>query len=185
MRSIVALLAVVVSVLNASIVWSADPSTLEERAEAIERAAREPDGDRVVVGHLSRTLRISVATLREERARTGLGWGELMIAHRLATMTKRPMDEIVADFRAGKGWSEIARAGDADLGRLSADIKRTQEVVEHRSEDQELRPDQRTLPPAAATSSFPQIPIGIPGMGSAGSDAGSGRGSGVGPDRLR
>lgn len=185
MRSIVGLLIVMVFVLGAAVAWSADSPTLEERADAIERVAKEPDGDRVVVGHLSRSLKISVGTLREERARTGLGWGELLIAHRLATLTKRSLDDVVADFRAGKGWSDIAQAGQADFVRVIADVKRTQEVVEHRSEDQELRPEQRSLPPERATSSFPQLPIGIPGMGSAGSDAGSGRGGSVGPDRLR
>lgn len=174
MRFVAMFVGAAVCVLGASAVWAVDPPTLEERADAIERVSKGPDGDRVVVGHLSRSLRIPVETLRGERARTGLGWGELLIVHRLATMTKRSVDDVVADYRAGKGWTEIARSGDADLARLIADVKRTQEVVEQRGEDQAPRPDQRTLPPQRGPSPFPQVPIAIPGTG-ARPDSGTGR----------
>src|SRR5205814_1251801 len=54
----------------------AEPSvTLAERAAAIEAAAEEPDGERVVLGHLSRKLGMSAEALRAQRAQTGLGWG--------------------------------------------------------------------------------------------------------------
>src|SRR5204862_469539 len=66
----------------------AEPSPpLAERAAAIEAAAEEPDGERVVLGHLSRTLGMSAEALRAQRAQTGLGWGDLLIANRLSLET--------------------------------------------------------------------------------------------------
>jgi putative ubiquitin-RnfH superfamily antitoxin RatB of RatAB toxin-antitoxin module len=41
-------------------------------AAAIERAAAQPDGDRVVVGHISRTLGIPVEVLRRQRAQAAI-----------------------------------------------------------------------------------------------------------------
>jgi len=102
---------------------------------AIEREASGPDGDRVVVGHLSRKLGIPAETLRGERTQTGLGWGELLIAHRLSGQTGLSIDQTVAEVRSGKGWGEIARDHNADLDTLSRDVQLSQETIEQRSED--------------------------------------------------
>jgi len=40
-------------------------------------AAPVPDGERVVLGHLSRKLGMSADALRAQRAQTGLGCGDL------------------------------------------------------------------------------------------------------------
>ena len=82
----------------------AEPSvTLAERAAAIEAAAEEPDGERVVLGHLSRKLGMSAEALRAQRAQTGLGWGDLLIANRLSLETHAPFDALVAEMRGGRG----------------------------------------------------------------------------------
>ena len=51
-------------VLGVGLTWGADPPTLEELAAAIERVRTGPDGERVVVGHISRKLAVSVEVLR-------------------------------------------------------------------------------------------------------------------------
>ncbi len=115
--------------------WSADGApTLEEIAAAIDRVAQEPDGDRVVVGHISRTRAMSAETLRTEHARIGLGWGDLLIAHRLSREAGPPLDEIVAEVRRGKPWKEIV--GDRiDLATLIGEVQRSKEIIEARGED--------------------------------------------------
>ncbi len=130
----------------------ADPPTLEERAAAIERASTAPDGTRVVVGHISRELRIPVETLRTQRTQTGLGWGEILIANRLAKGTGLTFDQIVAEFRSGKGWGDIARDHTLDLDRLMSAVQRSQEVVEQRAEDRAPHTDagSRPAPPSPA-----------------------------------
>lgn len=112
----------------------AGATTLAELAGAIDRAATEPDGDRVVVGHISRTLAVSVETLRTDRARTGLGWGDFLIAYRLSHEGDLPFEGIVADIRGGKVWPEIVGTY-MDLATLVAEVERSKAMIEQRSED--------------------------------------------------
>ncbi|OLB96304.1 MAG: hypothetical protein AUH30_12985 [Candidatus Rokubacteria bacterium 13_1_40CM_68_15] len=123
------------------VAWSAD--ALSERAAAIERASMEPDGTRVVVGHISRKLAISVETLRAQRAQTEFGWGDLLIAHRLAKVTGRTFEQIAAESRSGKTWEEIARVHDVDSAKLVADLQQSLDAIEKRSEDRP--PNRETL----------------------------------------
>jgi len=122
----------------------APPPTLAERAAAIERTAGEPDGERVVLGHLSRRLNMSAETLRAQRAQMGLGWGDLFIANRLALETQTPFETLVAEMRGGQDWESVARAHGADLERLQTDVRTSEEAVEQRSEDKS--PHATTVP---------------------------------------
>ncbi len=119
--------------LWAGAAWSAD--ALSESAAAIERASTEPDGTRVVVGHISRKLGVSVETLRRERAETGLGWGDLLLAHRLAKLTGGTVDQITAESRTGKTWDEIARTHDVDSAKLLADLQHSLDAIEKKADD--------------------------------------------------
>ncbi len=53
--------------LGIGLTWGADPPTLEELAAAIEGVRTGPDGERVVVGHISRKVAVSVEALRAQR----------------------------------------------------------------------------------------------------------------------
>ena len=102
---------------------------------------------------------MSAETLRAERARIGLGWGDLLIAHRLAREAGPPLDEIVAEVRRGKSWEEIV--GDRmDLATLVAEVQRSKEIIEARGEDKGPR--------TTGTSKSPtrQAPGGGGGRGS-------------------
>lgn len=156
----VSMLVALTLVLGVGPAWSANPPTLEERAAAIERVSTEPDGARVVIGHLSRKLRIPSDTLQTQRKQTGLGWGELLIVNRLSKEKGLTFDEVVAEFRSGKSWEAIAREHQVDLGQLDDDVRRSQEVVERRSED-------KPPPPMGDTSQSRPPPNAIkPGTGS-------------------
>jgi hypothetical protein len=120
------------------------PPTLADRAAAIERTAGEPDGERVVLGHLSRKLNMPAETLRSQRAHTGLGWGDLFIANRLALETQTPFETLVAELRGGQSWESVARAHGADLERLQADMRASEDAMEQRSEDKS--PPATTVP---------------------------------------
>lgn len=135
MRGAWAIMIALVVVLGTGPVWAAEPPTLEERAGAIERASQAPDGERVVVGHISRELGVPVATLRTQRAQTGLGWGEILIAHRLSRGTGLTFDQVVAEFRNGKSWGDIARDRKIDVGKLASEVQQSQQVIEQHGED--------------------------------------------------
>ncbi|MBM3217612.1 MAG: hypothetical protein FJZ38_02840 [Candidatus Rokubacteria bacterium] len=132
--------------------WGADLATLAERAAAIERASTAPDGFRVVVGHLSRELGLPVDELRAQRLRSGLDWGAIFIANRLAKEIGMTFDEVLAAYRGGKTWEGIVREHKVDLEKLTSALQRTQGVVERRAED-------KAPPPMEWKSTAP------PGMG--------------------
>ena len=121
--------------LAVALTWGADSPTLEELAAAIERVRTGPDGDRVVVGHISRKLGLSVEVLRTQQAQTRLGWGELLIANLLSQATKLTVDKVVAEFRGGVGWADIARHHKANLDQLINDVQQSQRAMEQRAED--------------------------------------------------
>jgi hypothetical protein len=114
--------------------WGADPPSLEELAAAIDRASKEPDGERVVAGHLSRKLGVSVETLRSQRVQTGLDWGQLFIANLLSRRAGVTLDQVAAELLGGKSWKDIA-GGRVDLARLTSDVQQSEEAIEQRGED--------------------------------------------------
>jgi hypothetical protein len=114
---------------------TAQSPTLEERLAAIEAASLEPDGIRVVAGHISRKVGISVEVLRTEREGTGLGWGDLLIAHLVARETAVALEAIATELRSGQSWAAIARKHQLDLAALTASIQQSQDAIEQRSED--------------------------------------------------
>lgn len=127
--------------------WSAESPALEDRAAAIERVAGEPDGERIVVGHISRALGLSVETLRADRARTRLTWGQIYVAHRLSRAARLTLDQVVAELRNGKAWEQIATDHDVNLAGLASDVERTQDLVERHGDDKgTLRGDTSSQP---------------------------------------
>ena len=61
----------------------------------------------------------------------------MLIAHRLSreAKPKATFEQVVADFRNGKSWEDIAGTYNADLARLTAIVQRSQVIVEQRAED--------------------------------------------------
>ncbi len=145
--------------LGIGLAWGADPPTLEELATAIEGVRTGPDGERIVVGHISRKLAVSVEALRAQRAQTRLGWGELLIANLLSKATKLTVDEVVAEFRSGKGWADIAHHHNGGLDQLIKDVQQSQQAIEQRAEDR-APPRSETLSSQGTTGPAPGAPAG-------------------------
>src|SRR5262245_63545099 len=102
MQTISSVLMVAAALWMTQPVWGADAPTLEDRAAAIDRVSKESDGDRIVIGHVSRALGIPVEKLRVQQTQTGLSWGELLVAYRVARAPGRTLEQTVTDFRSGK-----------------------------------------------------------------------------------
>ena len=145
--------------LGIGLAWGADPPTLEELATAIERVWTGPDGERVVVGHISRKLAVSVEALRAQHAQTRLGWGELLIANLLSKTTKLTVDQVVAEFRSGMGWADIAHHHNVGLDELVKEVQQSQQAMEQRAEDR-APPRSETLPSPGTTGPAPDAPAG-------------------------
>jgi hypothetical protein len=136
-----------------TMIAGAQAPTLADRAAAIDRVVTQPEGYRVVVGHISRELVIVVDTLRAQKAQTGLSWGEILVAHRVSREAKVSFDQIAAEYRTGKSWEDLVRDHKADLQKITAAIQRSQSVVEQRAED-------KAPPPTVGTPSV--APPGVP-----------------------
>jgi hypothetical protein len=121
--------------LGVGFAWGADPPTFEELVAAIEKVRTGPDGERIVAGHISRKLAMSVEVLRTQRARTGLDWGDLLIANLLCKPPGPAFDHVVAEFKGGAGWADIARHHNVNLDQLRSEVQLSQQAMELRSED--------------------------------------------------
>lgn len=157
--------------------WGADPPTLEELAAAIDRVRTGPDGERIVAGHISRKLGVSVEVLRAQQAQTMLGWGELLIANLLSKATKLTVEQVVVEFRSGKGWTIIAQHHNVGLDQLFAEVQQSQQAMEQRSEDR-APPRSGESQPSSGTTAPTTVPKSSPGTTAPTTVVPPGKGSG-------
>lgn len=156
---------------------------LDEHVSAVNRAAQTPKGEEVVAARLSKELGIPASTLEAQRAQTKLGWGELLIANRLAQKTGLSFDQVVGDFRSGKGWGKIAKEQNVNLGQLVSDVRRAAHAVEAEGRRGEWGRSSGASEPAGDKPSVSERPgPGSHGMGTSGTGMGGpgGRGGGRG-----
>ena len=144
--------------LSVAAMTGAQAPTLADRAAAIDRILTEREGYRVVVGHISRELGIGVDILRAQQAQTGLTWGEILIAHRLAREAKVGFEQIAGEYRSGKSWEDLARERAADLATITAAVQRSQTIMEQRGEDKAPPPIQGTPSVTPPSSGMPPVP---------------------------
>ena len=154
------LVAIAAVFLGIGLTWGADPPTLEELAAAIERVRTGPDGERVVVGHISRKLAVSAEVLRAQHAQTRLGWGEILIANLLSQATKLTLDQVVVEFKSGKGWADIARHHNVGLDQLVKEVQQSQQAMEQRSEDRAPPRSSESQSSPATTAPTTVVPTG-------------------------
>ncbi len=96
---------------------------LDQRADEFDRWQDRVDWSygRPVV---SQEFGVPTTVLDEQRDRTHLGYGGLMIANALATETGRSFDEIVAMKTNGYGWGRIAQENGVKLGPIVSRMNR-------------------------------------------------------------
>ena len=117
MKTIFKSLAAAAFLALAAPAFAQDYIILDQRADEFDRWQDRVDysyGNPVV----SREFDVPVVVLEEQRTRTSLGYGGLMIANALARETGRSFDEIVAMKQSGMGWGRIAQENNVKLGPL-------------------------------------------------------------------
>ena len=96
---------------------------LDQRADEFDRWQERVDwtyGRPVIV----REFDVAEDVVEEQRTRTGLGYGGLMIANALARETGRSFDDIVAMKQSGMGWGRIAQENGVKLGPIVSRLNR-------------------------------------------------------------
>jgi len=146
--------------LVVGLAWGADPPTLEELATAIDRVRTSPDGERVVAGHISRKLEVPVDVLRAQRVRTGLGWGDLLIANLLCKTKEPTVDHVAAEFKGGARWADIARHHNVNPDQLRNEVQQSQQAMEQRLEDRAPPRSSETQSSPTTTAPTTVVPTG-------------------------
>ena len=103
--------------------FAQDYIILDRRADEFDRWQDRVDwsyGQPII----TREFDVPVAVVEEQRTRTGLGYGGLMIANALARDTGRSFDDIVAMKQSGMGWGRIAQENGVKLGPIVTRLNR-------------------------------------------------------------
>lgn len=122
------LLATALVISLAAALQAQDYVVLDRTADDYDRVQIQPDGTVRVYDTISRETNVPVSVLQDQRTRYGLGYGGLLIGNSLAAETGRPFDEIAALRQSGRGWGDIARQYNVDLGRVVSRAHRADSV---------------------------------------------------------
>lgn len=106
-----------------------DAKNLERTAAKINEHTKTQEQQNEVLTKISVETGVPVATLREERSRTGLGFGDLLVANSLASATGKTFDEIAALKASGQGWGKIAKSYQLKLGPIVSQARQTDEAI--------------------------------------------------------
>lgn len=90
-----------------------DSKAIAKLIRDINAAAREDK--RRMLSIIIINTNVAATTLEQQKARTGLSFGDLYVAHALSLATRKKFDTIAAMKIGGKSWSQIARAHGVSL----------------------------------------------------------------------
>ncbi len=88
---------------------------------------REP----IVVQRIATETGLPVNVVREQRARTNLGYGELLVANSLASASGHSFDEIISRHSGGAGWGRIAQDYGLKLGPIVSRAHHAENALKH------------------------------------------------------
>lgn len=98
-------------------------AALRAQAESINQTiarlnadAKKPGGQDAVVKSISASAHVPAATLEKEKAKSNLSYGELYIAHAIASASGKTFDAIAALKAKGESWDKIADENNVSLG---------------------------------------------------------------------
>jgi hypothetical protein len=91
----------------------------------INRAAGNQNQQQVL-DRLSSELGVSAETLRQQKQRDNLSYGQLFMANSLASSSGKSVNTIVSEFRSGKGWGQIARENNVSVGQIVSNARRAE-----------------------------------------------------------
>jgi hypothetical protein len=95
---------------------------LDELATVVNQSSASPKSEAGTIERMAKTLRIDADALRAEQMGSGLGWGDLFLAHRIATRGGHPVTKVIAARRSGASWTTIAEEARVEPDALVADV---------------------------------------------------------------
>lgn len=115
-------LAAVLLLLPAALAFAAD-DTVDGLAQAVSDAAEAPRTQAATVATIARVLALPRESLRAEQGRVHLGWGDVFVAHRIATRGGHPLEKVFAARRTGVAWRLIAEEAQIDAAQVEKDLR--------------------------------------------------------------
>ena len=97
----------------ASRIQKNDPVAIGELIADINAAVRS--NKQRMLSIITINTDVAASQLEQERARTGMTFGDVYVAHSLAFATKKKFNAIVALHRSGKSWADIAKSHNVTL----------------------------------------------------------------------
>jgi hypothetical protein len=110
--------------------FETDPALRTERPRAATTAADDSKAVAKLIRDINAAVRedkrrmlsimvintnVAATTLEQQKARTGLSFGDLYVAHALSLATRKKFDAIVALKTGGQTWAQIARTHKVSL----------------------------------------------------------------------
>lgn len=95
---------------------------LDELATVVNQSSASPKSEAGTIERMANTLRVDPDVLRAEQTSSGLGWGDLFLAHRIASRGNHPVSKVIAARRSGANWTAIADEARVDPDALVADV---------------------------------------------------------------
>jgi hypothetical protein len=107
---------------------------MQKQATRLDKSSNQ--GQETVFNSLSQQLNIPVDTLKAQQTSTNFSPGQLFIANSLAAASGKTFDQMAQEFKSGKGWGEIAKQDNLNLGKVVSDLKRANKKVEENRAEQ-------------------------------------------------
>ena len=121
---------------------------LDTIAAAIDRAMTPAARANATLPRVAAVLGTTAETLRAEHASSQLGWGDLFIAHRIATRGGHPLEKVVAARRSPAAWGTLAEEAGVEADAVVQDAATLWPDAVRATSSTETAP--ATPPPAAA-----------------------------------
>jgi hypothetical protein len=107
---------------------------MQKQATRLDKSSNQ--GQEAVFNSLSQQLNVPVDTLKAQQTNTKFSPGQLFIANSLAASSGKTFDQLAQEFKSGKGWGEIAKEDNLNLGKVVSDLKRANKKVEEARAEQ-------------------------------------------------
>jgi lipoprotein-anchoring transpeptidase ErfK/SrfK len=90
-------------------------SSVQKTIANVNADANKPGGPEQVLKSISASTHVPVATLEKQKAKSGLSYGDLFIAHSIAKASGKSFEEIAAMKTKGQTWDKIAEDNNVSL----------------------------------------------------------------------
>lgn len=123
---------VVASPQRASTVSVADKPTFRQALAHFEaQSGTVVDGYALVVPAVKLQTGVPAETLKWQRQKTGLTYGELLVANSLATGSGKSFNEIIAMKNKGQSWSQISQSLKINIDSITSRLKTAEESIKY------------------------------------------------------